>query len=234
MSEQSSTRVAASLSRAPPADVRRLAVIAFASLLVVTFAMPAGATGRWFVVEIIVFDDMSADGLHAEHWPEDPGVPFLGNAVALTRSQGTGADDADTAYRLLSPSELSLNAVRNRLERSARYRPILHAGWRLQGLPPDAARPAHVGPGLGGGGVETMEHAGDTRPAVHGAVTVSLARYLQVEVDLLYRRPAGGDTTAPDTAPTRFRLVSERRMRSGELHYIDHPLFGVLVLLIPI
>ena len=29
--------------------------------------------------------------------------------------------------------------------------------------------------------------------------------------------------------PTLFRLTQTRRMRSGELHYLDHPLFGLLV-----
>ena len=140
-------------------------------MLAATLAMPAGASDRWFTVEIIVFDDLREEGLHAEHWPGDPGEPFLGDAVALTHPRATGTDDADSAYQLVSPSELSLNAVRNTL---------------------------------------------------------------QVDVDLLYSRPAGGGATAPGMAPARFRLVSERRMRSGELHYIDHPLFGVLILLTPV
>ena len=234
MSEQCSTRAAAGLFHATPTAVHPLAVLAFASMLAATFAMPAGASDRWFTVEIIVFDDLRDEGLHAEHWPVDPGEPFLGNAVALTHPRATGTDGADSAYQLVSPSELSLNAVRNTLRRSAHYRPILHAGWRLRGLPRRAARPAHVGPGLGGSGAGAAAPVDDTRPRVHGTVTVSLARYLQVEVDLLYRRPAGGDATAPGTTPARFRLVSERRMRSRELHYIDHPLFGVLILLTPV
>ena len=96
------------------------------------------------------------------------------------------------------------------------------------------ARPAHVSPRLVDSGAGDAERVGGERPTVHGTVTVSLARYLQVEVDLLYSRPASGQAAASNTAPTRFRLVSQRRMRSGELHYIDHPLFGVLILLTPL
>ena len=95
-----------------------------------------------------------------------------------------------------------------------------------------------------------------SKPALDGTVRVHRARYLHVEADLLYYRPLAGDTGAapqaadagaapladsPDTAfieqllaeddgPARlFRLTERRRMRSKELHYLDHPLFGVLV-----
>jgi len=74
---------------------------------------------------------------------------------------------------------------------------------------------------------------------VDGAVTVSVERYLHAKVDLLYRRPLPmQDPTLPPDAPTTlelrgFRLQTSRRMRSQELHYIDHPLFGVLVMVTP-
>ena len=234
MSEQRSSLASTGLFRAAPAFIRPLTVLALAVMLAVTFAMPAVASDRWFTVEIIVFDDLRNERLHAEHWPEDPAEPPLDDAVELTRSHGTGPDDTARAYRLADPSELSLSAVRNRLRRSAHYRPFLHAGWRLRGLPRSVARPAHVSPSLDDSSAGAAGGVAGERPTVHGTVTVSLARYLQVDVDLLYSRPAGGQAAAPNTAPTRFRLVSKRRMRSGELHYIDHPLFGVLILLTPL
>ena len=202
--------------------------------LAATFAWPAGADNRWFTVEIIVFDNLDDEGLHAEHWPEDPGEPLLGDTVGLTPAHGSGADGARPAFSLVSPSELSLGTIRNRLRRSARYRPFLHAGWRQRGLPRSAARPVHVSSDLGHSSAGAAARVGSSRPNVQGTVTVSLARYFQVNVDLLYSRPASGDATEPDAGPTRFRLVSERRMRSGELHFIDHPLFGVLILLSPV
>jgi hypothetical protein len=44
-------------------------------------------------------------------------------------------------------------------------------------------------------------------------------------VDLVYHRKG---------IETPFRLDTSRRMRSGELHYLDHPVFGVLIKVIPI
>lgn len=230
MSEQRPTTAAAVPSRKASVLARSLAL---AAILAAAFAFPASAAGRWFTVEIIVFEDLRSDNLHAEHWPADPGEPSLVNAIELTHLPGDAPDDGVHAYRLMKSSNLALGKVRNHLRRSAHYRPLVHAGWRLPGLPRSVARPVHVGRSLGGSEAQAAEGVGAGRSSVHGTVTVSLARYLQVDVDLLYNRPASGEPTAPSPAPTRFRLVSERRMRSGELHYIDHPLFGVLVLLTP-
>ena len=230
MSEQRPAAVAAIPSRKVSALARSLAL---AAILAAAFALPAGAAERWFTVEIIVFEDLRSDNLHAEHWPPDPGEPSLVNAIELTHLPEDAPDGGVHAYRLVKSSNLTLGEVRNRLRRSAHYRPLVHAGWRLPGLPRSAARPVHVGRGLGDSEVRAAEGVGSGRSSVHGTVTVSLARYLQVDVDLLYNRPASSEVAAPGSALTRFRLVSERRMRSGELHYVDHPLFGVLVLLTP-
>ena len=34
--------------------------------------------------------------------------------------------------------------------------------------------------------------------------------------------------------PPRFTLTAERQARSGELHYFDHPAFGLLVKVTPL
>ena len=230
MSEQRPTRAAAVPSRTASVLARAFAL---AAIPAAAFALPADAAERWFTVEIIVFEDLRSDNLHAEHWSPDPGEPSLANAIELTHLPGDTPDDGVHAYRLVKSSNLTLGEVRNRLRRSAHYRPLVHAGWRLPGLPRRAARPVHVGRSLGDGEARAAAGAGVERSSVHGTVTVSLARYLQVDVDLLYNRPASGEAAEQGSAPTRFRIVSERRMRSGELHYIDHPLFGVLVLIAP-
>ena len=216
--------------RPASARARRLAMLAGAALFATMPMPPAGASERWFTVEMIVFDDLRGVGLHAEHWPADPGEPSLVGSIGLERLPGGQPDGAAHAFRLVNRSELSLTGVRESLRRSANYRPLLHAAWRLPGVPQGEARPAHVSARLVDGGAD----GGGERPTVQGTVEVSLARYLRVDLDLLYIRPAGGEVAAPEAVPTRFRLVSERRMRSRELHYVDHPLFGVLVWIEPL
>jgi hypothetical protein len=81
---------------------------------------------------------------------------------------------------------------------------------------------------------------------VDGTLRLVVSRYLHAEVDLLYRDPSPDAETrtyrrpgllVPEGAerqlPAGFRLETSRRMRSGEIHYIDHPRFGVLVFVNP-
>ena len=56
------------------------------------------------------------------------------------------------------------------------------------------------------------------RHNVKGARAVEIVR-LKLEKDRRVLQP--------------FRLIDSRRMRSGELHYVDHPAFGVLALATP-
>ena len=211
-----------------PLRAARLAVVLAATLAATPIAWisaPVFAAERWFAVELIVFDDLEGDGIHAEVWPADPGEPPVNDAVELANSTREGR-----ALKLTPRSELRLHDTWRALRRSARYRPLLHAGWRIPGVARNAARWAHLAPHLG---------AGRDGALVRGAVKVSLARYLHLELDLLYDRHGveSDDTrdesldTRGDAVPARFRLRSSRRMRSNELHYIDHPLFGVLVLI---
>ncbi len=71
-----------------------------------------------------------------------------------------------------------------------------------------------------------------TIPEIDGTLTVTRARYLHLWADLTYTAPIA---TADDPTPTlhRFRMQQHRRMRSGEIHYLDHPMFGVIVLATP-
>lgn len=57
-----------------------------------------------------------------------------------------------------------------------------------------------------------------------GSVTLVRSRYLHLFIDLIYTDPSQLKSV---------RIKQHRRMRSKTLHYIDHPLLGILVSIIP-
>ena len=74
--------------------------------------------------------------------------------------------------------------------------------------------------------------------SVEGTLKLILGRYLHIHTDLLYKRL---NDTYKQTSPalhskifSEFKIKAQRRMRSKELHYIDHPLMGILILVSPI
>ena len=73
-----------------------------------------------------------------------------------------------------------------------------------------------------------------------GTVRVHLARFLHITLDLTYQ--GTGSAAAGSTADgldeivlaPQYRLKVTRSARSNELHYFDHPAFGVLVRITPV
>jgi hypothetical protein len=55
---------------------------------------------------------------------------------------------------------------------------------------------------------------------LQGLVRVRRGRFLHLETDLLLRDAVG---------PESYRVRLQRRMRSDELHYVDHPKLGILI-----
>jgi hypothetical protein len=81
-----------------------------------------------------------------------------------------------------------------------------------------------------------------------GTITLYLSRFLHLAVDLRYYaevRQLDGEKPPPlATLPAqmelkelelipRYEIILERRIRSGQLNYFDHPAFGVLVVIRP-
>ncbi len=85
---------------------------------------------------------------------------------------------------------------------------------------------------------------------LEGLVTITLSRYLHTKVELVLRKPAEKahllqqveELPEPEQQDffdmetellQNYGLTEQRRMRSRRLHYLDHPEFGMLVLITP-
>ena len=76
---------------------------------------------------------------------------------------------------------------------------------------------------------------------ISGDLKLIMSRYLHINTDLIYEKPKIGQSTQmaqPEYTPPNhqsdtYPLLFERRMRSREIHYIDHPMVGIIVLATP-
>ena len=105
-----------------------------------------------------------------------------------------------------------LEGVAKRISRSSKYKLLMHTGWLQSVKPRDEAV-----------GVRLTKTIGDNR--LDGIVKISVERYLHVNIDLLYQKGSGDFKS--------YKMKSKRRIRSKEIHYFDHPLVSVLVLVTP-
>jgi hypothetical protein len=142
----------------------------------------------------------------------------------------TGLYPPPFRFRLLAPEELQLTGHYQTLQRISAYVALLHGGWVQQGLPEAEAEPFD------------LSLLGVSNPS--GRIRLHLSRFLHLRIDLSYQ-PAGSAPVAPSTSfgsrelnelalAPRYTLSVERQTRSGDLHYFDHPAFGLLVLVTPL
>jgi hypothetical protein len=181
------------------------------------FASDSAAT----LQEAPVFGDTASDTALTPP-PVDALPPPPVDPVAAARAEAL-------SVRLLAPEELDLNAEYRRIQAISAYVPLVHVGWVQPSLPEEEAVPFE------------LKTLGILNPL--GNVRVHLSRFnrLHVTLDLTYQASsASAQTSAANDgldeialAP-QYHLTASRSVRSTELHYFDHPAFGVLVRITPV
>ncbi|MDH5710882.1 MAG: peptidoglycan binding protein CsiV [Gammaproteobacteria bacterium] len=166
-----------------------------------------------------------------------------GNAV----NNNVKHQDNNSIIQVTHETTNELVAYVDKLSRSSRYNVLIHQSWQQTGLDSDAAISIQIGSIkgqkeeitiLGAENNLTVDKEAEMKSSVTGSIKLILGRYLHIHTDLLYKRPRKNDASNIPTSASRmfdeFEIKSQRRMRSKELHYLDHPLLGVLVLVTPI
>ena len=192
-----------------------------------------------------------------ENWAENQ---TENNNSAQINAATSHLDDtqADTSiWQALPREQYILDKVADKLERSGRYRILKHIAWRQPVADKNQAQAIQIYAGRDfselfperayrrvefGDTVASFDTGQPTSNSVRelaGTVRVVITRYLHVYTDLVYRLPTTNPLALEDAWQRQQVLVdyavnSHRRMRSRELHYIDHPLLGILVEATPI
>jgi len=164
-------------------------------------------------------------------------------------------------YQLLPSDEFSLTRQEIKLTSSEQYYPLLHVAWRQPVLSEDNAKSVHIYSNMEQPQADDIQSSLDdlAKPpqdeffsyqepsnneapmnVIDGTIKISLGKYLHLDADILYRTQAEAKNEfsifgfkQEDESANVFRMQESRRMRSGELNYFDHPLFGMLVLITP-
>jgi hypothetical protein len=124
---------------------------------------------------------------------------------------------------------LVLDPVYQRLVRLDAYKPVLQLAWTQGARPRAVAQPYFIS-------------TADTRvTGISGTVKLSKERYLHLKLNLAFRPDAIGlaepgfgvdPVTRRDMLgglpPVTYRITGSRRVRAAEIHYFDHPKFGVI------
>lgn len=204
-----------------------------------------GAKPIAYQVEMLIFTHEYA----APMADGEPAQPLM----SIQDAEGLSGDSEGKYFHALPASELTLTSAKSVVQNSPNYKLIEHIAWVQPGLDQNAAKAVHIhggaeyrrssaaptqdfnSPNLYTGTADPM-----TLEELDGTVKVVLGHYLHVYTDLVLRKPVSTQTYDENQQPQRinalyqFRMQDHRRMRSKELHYIDHPLLGILVQITPV
>ena len=232
--------------------------VAIALLLASAGASMATDEQRYYDIEILFFEHTSSlrnlpeltDSTQPLQLPEkfiQLGVPVS------TESHGFIPENY---FRLLPPDSYHLNEAAVKISQTGQFRILKHVAWRQPGLEKSVALPILLQEVFlpqetdDGNSPQPASAPLYTSARLDGLVTVSLSRYLHLETNLRYAitglaQPQEIQQTYISSQQSEFlpsekpsvvvyHLQQKRRMRSKELHYIDHPVIGMLVYMTPV
>ena len=216
---------------------------------------------RYYDVEVILFENLDNFARHSENWPSsvelelpeslvEIGKPYPGKIPKEYQPRLT--------FKALAKKELQLQQQATTIDESESRRLLLHTGWRQPGMARDEALSVYFKHPVTGPSPVEVESAtsevANNYPAtmsrlaqpqageLEGTIKVILSRYLHVDADIVLRPQREEleediyslEILEEAEQPVVFRLhQTRRRMRSRELHYLDNPVIGMLVLITP-
>lgn len=186
---------------------------ALIALLVCMIASPAFAETRYQIEVLIFTQPPLSDSEPPDQRPEHSAPAFPREIAWPLRPPGTRGVGPEA----LPASDHRFSGTANRLRNQPGYTLIWHEAWQ-QTLRGSRSAPA-------------ISLPSSLRPlGIEARIRPYRQRFLHFEVDVRWH------IAAADTAePTAFwRLAQSRRMRSGQTHYLDHPVLGVIVRIDPV
>jgi hypothetical protein len=173
-----------------------------------------------YEIEVVVFENILPGLADEEQW------------VSLNQPVIAGLEDAmepgDAPATPSSPPGASLAAAVAALGRDPNYRILAHKLWAQTAEAQKDAKSIRI----------RSKRAGE----LDGVIKFYVSRFLHLEVDLLFRGENTTNLTSTANpsvtvaAPGNEQLyeISEtRRVKSKEIHYFDHPKFGLVVRITP-
>lgn len=178
--------------------------------------LPHSAELNWYKMELIVFEQQSPtdEGFRQRNqsleWPED--LKRLNSADGQRYASVAVGSGMASVFR--------------KLERSPDHTPLSQLAW-MQPVEKDKSGKA----------------VRISREEVDGYIRLQRGTYLHLVVEMKYTPSSYGDITLPfeysdnlfgETSTENYYIKERRRILLKEMHYFDHPKFGVIVQVSPL
>lgn len=155
----------------------------------------------------------------------DPATEESG-ALAADLEEGEEPNPRRELQIIEDEEQWQLADVVERINDSRDFQLLIYQVWQQDGVLFDETEPF------------VLPTIDDNEGSLEGTATLSLSRFLHllVEIDWLPREKDEGFPLYPGFAsltakPTPYSIKESRLMQRGDIHYFDHPMFGVVALI---
>jgi hypothetical protein len=213
---------------------------------------------RYYDVEVVLFENLDNASRQGENWPNSVELELPETRIEIGQPYPGPIPkeyDPKLTFKALKQKDYQLQEQARKIDESESRRVLLHTGWRQPGMAREEALTVYFKRQIAGASpnspvtsevpVDPMAtsrlaeaQAGD----LEGMIKVILSRYLHVDSDIVFRPHVAEEPQSfyvmevieNTVQPIVYRLQqTRRRMRSRELHYLDNPVLGMLVLITP-
>ena len=213
---------------------------------------------RYYDVEVVLFENLDNASRQGENWPNSVELELPETRIEIGQPYPGPIPkeyDPKLTFKALSQKDYQLQEQAKKIDESESRRVLLHTGWRQPGMAREEALTVYFKRQIAGSSpvssvtteapvdpMATSRWAQAQAGELEGMIKVILSRYLHVDSDIVFRPHVAEEPQSffamevmeNTVQPVVYRMhQTRRRMRSRELHYLDNPVLGMLVLITP-
>ncbi|MBE0493882.1 MAG: hypothetical protein IBX48_06020 [Thiomicrospira sp.] len=175
-------------------------------------------------IEVIVFQSLALRGWTEEYWPDTLELPSTENATQFNAADGYAT--------LLKEASFTLKEEVSKMTTDKGYDVLAHFAWQQPALDREKAIPILID--------QFVQQRRLESSILFGTIRMYQERFSHIQVNLELDRQIPQAVLERFTAHQqldidwitegwRFQINESRRVRYGEIHYLDHPIFGILI-----
>lgn len=221
------------------------------SIFIISFLISSQIVSAesWYQVEAIVFDRLDPN-LDGEQWQNET-FKLRDNMVELQWPDDIlNSDQELVPFMILDKKRNRMYGVYRFFKLSSEYRPLYHVSWQQAASERRQSRHVHIQK-LDGEAVipaakttesseepEFLEELIMPDKIVDGSIRIRSGFYLHADIDLSYFKQLPPENKIIRTSEESFygiqektviKLKETRKIKLNEIHYFDHPMYGVIL-----
>lgn len=212
-------------------------------LLISATAMAAKTSVQRYQVELLVYSHLTSAGVGAEYWPANVTEPHYQKHAVVLEPSSLAELGTYPPLTYLPAENRGLNQAAEKLSNQLPATILYHQAWQVDRK---QLRGHHlhfvINNQVPTDFNDQTEEPNYPIERISGYLSIRLTNYFNTDLELMIAEPrdhvssylVDGANPCDSSGTCYFRFNSSRRTRSQTTNYLDHPMYGALLLITPV